>query len=344
MHMQARQHNFKTAIAVTAFLLMVAFVLAISSGPVMSDWRLMLAFWWPGEFSGIDTIHQTVVTEIRMPRLVLGIAVGMTLAQAGTTMQTLCRNPLADPGLIGISAGAATFALFVIAFGPVIGLQGSYWVTIAAFTGALLATFLVYHLAGGLRGVNIATLILAGVAINAMAGACIGLFSYYADDEALRLMSFWQMGSLAGVTWDRLPYGMVAMGISSVMLWWRRRAINALLLGERQAGYLGIQVVSLKRELVFWVALGVGGAVALTGMIGFIGLVIPHIARMLVGASVVRLMPVSMLLGAAVLVLADWLARMLVAPAELPIGIITALIGAPFFIYLLLQYKRRLHA
>lgn len=344
MHMQARQHKFRAAVTVTAFLLFIAFILGVSSGPVLSDWRLIFTFWWPGEFNGIETIHNAVVTEIRLPRITLGIAVGMTLAQAGTTMQTLCRNPLADPGLIGISAGAATLALFVIAFGPTVGLYGSYWVTLAAFVGALLATFLVYHLAGGLRGVNIATLILAGVAINALAGAAIGLFSYYADDEALRLMSFWQMGSLAGVTWDRLPYGLVAMGLSSVMLWWRRRAINALLLGERQAGYLGIQVVSLKRELVLWVALGVGGAVALTGMIGFIGLVIPHIARMLVGASVVRLMPVSMLLGAAVLVFADWAARMLVAPAELPIGIITALIGAPFFIYLLLQYKRRLYA
>lgn len=336
--------NYRTTLMLTVALLFAAIALAVASGPVMSDWRLLVAFWWPGEISGIEPIHITVVNEIRLPRLVLGIAVGATLAQAGTTMQTLCRNPLADPGLIGISAGAALFALFVIAFGAQFALQGAFWVTLAAFCGALCATFLVYQLAGGVHGVNIATLILAGVAINALAGACIGLFSYYADDEALRLMSFWQMGSLAGVTWDRLPFGLTAMGVSSVMLWLRRRAINALLLGERQAGYLGISVTSLKRELVVWVALGVGGAVALTGMIGFIGLVIPHIARMLVGASVTRLMPVAMLLGAAILVVADWIARLVVAPAELPIGIITALIGAPFFVYLLIQYKRRLHA
>ncbi|RAK01415.1 FecCD family ABC transporter permease [Aliidiomarina maris] len=339
-----QQRRYRYALLMTLGLLVLALVLAVSSGPVMSDWRLLLVSWWPGELNGIEPIHRAVVAEIRLPRLVLGLAVGMVLAQAGTTMQTLCRNPLADPGLIGISAGAALCALFVIAFGSQLGLVGDIWVTLGAFVGALGATFLVYRLAGGLRGMNIATLILAGVALNALAGALIGLFSFYADDEALRLMSFWQMGSLAGVTWDNLPFGLLAMGIASVAFWWRRHAINALLLGERQAGYLGISVVSFKRELVIWVALGVGGAVALTGMIGFIGLVIPHIARLLVGASIIRVMPLSMLLGASVLVLADWLARMLVAPAELPIGIITALLGAPFFIVLLLKFKRRLHA
>lgn len=319
-------------------------ILALNSGPVISDWRLFFAWWWPGQLNGIDDLHLQVVTEIRLPRLLLGLAVGCVLAQAGTATQTLCRNPLADPGLIGISAGAAVMALLVISLGTALGLHGTFWVTGGAFAGALLSTILVYRLAGGSRHLNIATLLLAGVAINAMAGAVIGLLSFYADDDALRLMSFWQMGSVAGASWDELPFAFICMGLSSAMLWYRRAAINTLLLGEQQARYLGVNVRALKRDIILWVALGVGGAVAMTGMIGFIGLVIPHIARLLVGASIKRLMPVAMLLGAAVLALADYLARTLISPTELPIGIITALLGAPFFIYLLLQQKRRLYA
>ena len=317
--------------------------LLLSSGPVLSDWRLPL-MWLPGFGTPMSELEQTVVTQLRLPRLVLGLLVGAVLAQSGTAMQTLCRNPLADPGLIGISGGAAVFALAVIALGEQIGLQGSVWVSLAAFLGALLTTFVVSRLAGGKTGVDVATLLLAGVAINALAGSLLGLLSYYADDDALRLMSFWQMGSLAGASWQQLPLGVVLMGVSSIALFMLRKPINTLLLGERQARYLGVNTVSLKRQLIIWVALGVGGAVALTGTIGFVGLIIPHIARMLVGANIRWLMPVSMLFGAAVLVLTDWIAKTIVAPAELPIGIITAAVGAPFFIYLLIQQKRRLHA
>jgi len=316
--------------------------LLLASGPMVTDWRLPL-IWIPGVLSEVSTIQQMVVTDIRLPRLLVGLLVGAVLAQSGTAMQTLCRNPLADPALIGISAGAAVFALAVIALGNDLGLQGEFWISLAAFGGALLTTFVVYRLASGKEGIDVATLLLAGVAINAMAGSVLGLLSYYADDDALRLMSFWQMGSLAGANWDQIPLGMAFMGLSSVALMLLRRPINTLLLGERQARYLGVNVVSLKRQIIVWVALGVGGAVALTGMIGFIGLVIPHIARMLVGANIRWLMPVSMLFGATILVLTDWLAKNIVAPAELPIGIITAAIGAPFFIYLLLKQKRRLH-
>ncbi|MDF2180145.1 iron ABC transporter permease [Aliiglaciecola sp. CAU 1673] len=336
-----RQQMLFLAVALSA---LICAVLALSSGPVISDWRLALAWWWPADFSGIKALHIDVVTQIRLPRLVLALMVGCVLAQSGCATQTLCRNPLADPGLIGISAGAAVAALMVISLGGKWGLQGEFWVSGGAFLGALAATLLVYKLAGQSGHTPVATLILAGVAINAFAGAIIGLLSYHADDDSLRLMSFWQMGSLAGISWQQLPFGLVFMGLSSLMLILRRRAINALLLGERQAGYLGVNVQRLKREIILWVALGVGGAVALTGMIGFIGLVIPHISRLLVGADIKRLMPMSMLLGAAVLAFADWLARMLVAPAELPIGIITALVGAPFFLYLLLRQKRHHYA
>lgn len=337
------QRQRQLLLAGTLALLLCA-ALALSSGPVMSDWRLALAWWWPAEFGGISELHINVVTQIRLPRLLLALMAGCVLAQSGTATQTLCRNPLADPGLIGISAGAAVAALLVISLGPQLGLQGPFWVSGSAFLGALGTTLLVYKLAGSGGQTSVATLILAGVAINALAFAIIGLLSYYADDDALRLMTFWQMGSLAGASWQHLPFGFICMGVSALMLFVRRRPINALLLGERQAGYLGVDTRRLKREIILWVALGVGGAVALTGIIGFVGLVIPHISRLLVGAHIRRLMPMSMLLGAAVLAFADWLARMLAAPAELPIGIITALVGAPFFLYLLLRQKRQFHA
>ncbi|EJI83873.1 hypothetical protein AEST_32700 [Alishewanella aestuarii B11] len=336
--------RFPLIITLLVLAIFACAVLALSSGAVLTDWRLAFAWWWPGFSEDFSALQLNVVTELRLPRLLLGLIVGAVLAQAGCAMQTLCRNPLADPSLIGIAAGAAMLALLVIAFGPQLGLSGHYWVSAAAFIGALVTSLLVYQLSRSSHGVNVATLLLCGVAINALAAAVIGLISYYASDDALRLMSFWQMGSLAAVTWQPLPMAFASLGLCSALLWYRRKAINLLLLGEQQARYLGVNVPRLKRELIVLVALGVGAAVALTGIIGFIGLVIPHIARLLVGAAIPRLMPVAMLLGALVLALADWLARMAVPPAELPIGIITALLGAPFFLYLLLQQKRRLYA
>lgn len=334
--------------AVILVLLLLAIllcaVLALSSGAVLTDWRLAFAWWWPFATPPFTELQLKVVTELRLPRLLLGLMVGAVLAQAGCAMQTLCRNPLADPSLIGIAGGAAMLALLVIALGPQLGLTGHYWVSAAAFSGALITSLLVYQLSRSSSGVNVATLLLCGVAINALAAAVIGLLSFYASDDALRLMSFWQMGSLAAVTWQPLPLAFLSLGLCSALLWYRRKALNLLLLGEQQARYLGVNVRRLKRELIVLVALGVGAAVALTGIIGFIGLVMPHIARLLVGAAIPRLMPVAMLLGALVLALADLLARMALPPAELPIGIITALLGAPFFLYLLLQQKRRLHA
>ncbi|HEY7773617.1 MAG TPA: iron chelate uptake ABC transporter family permease subunit, partial [Marinagarivorans sp.] len=199
-------------------LLIISAFLALASGPVLSDWRLAFAWWWPSTFDGISDLHLRIVFEIRIPRFMLGALVGCVLAQAGTAMQTLCRNPLADPGLIGVSSGAAVAALAVIALGGQIGLSGAGWVTAAAFAGALTATWLVYVIASGNNGTQVATLLLAGVAINALAGALIGLLSYHADDDALRLMTFWQMGSLAGASWPQLWVGCACLLFACLML------------------------------------------------------------------------------------------------------------------------------
>lgn len=210
----------------------------------------------------------------------------------------------------------------------------------AAFTGALLVTFLVYNIAKHNSEINVTSLILVGVALNALAFALIGLFSFYADDSSLRLINYWTMGSLAGAGWSGLTQALPLILISFIGLYLKRNQLNLLLLGESEARYLGVDIQRLKMQVVIYVALGVGAVVAMTGMIGFVGLVVPHMTRLLVGANMQYMLSVCALLGSLVLLFSDWLAKILVAPTELPIGIIPALIGAPIFIFLLQKQRK----
>ena len=284
---------------------------------------------------------ELIVGQIRLPRTLLGIATGGVLALAGVAMQGLFRNPLADPGLIGVSSGAALGAAIAIVFGASVGglpeALAPYLLSASAFAGGLLVTALVYRLGRHNGQTSVATMLLAGVALTALAGALIGLFTYLADDATLRTLTFWNLGSLNGASYPRLwPLLLIAL---LVACWLPRRvnALNALLLGESEARHLGFDVERLKVELILCTALGVGAAVAAAGMIGFIGLVVPHLLRLIVGPDHRVLLPASMLGGAILLLLADLVARLALAPAELPIGIVTALIGAPFFLYLLIR-------
>ncbi|MDR0277421.1 MAG: iron ABC transporter permease [Paucimonas sp.] len=284
---------------------------------------------------------ELILGQIRLPRTLLGLAVGAVLALAGVAMQGLFRNPLADPGLVGVSSGAA--------LGAAIAIVGSTWVggvpeafapyllSLCAFLGGLGVTALVYRLGRRDGQTSVATMLLAGIALTALASSAVGLFTYLADDATLRTLTFWNLGSLNGASYQRLwPLVLVA---TAVALWLPRRAeaLNALLLGESEARHLGFEVEKLKRELVFCTALGVGAAVAAAGLIGFIGLVVPHLVRLLAGPDHRVLLPASLLAGASLLLFADLIARLALAPAELPIGIVTAFIGAPFFLYLLLR-------
>lgn len=284
---------------------------------------------------------ELILGQIRLPRTLLGLAVGAVLALSGVAMQGLFRNPLADPGLVGVSAGAALGAAVAIVGGSWMGgipeAFGPYLLSLCAFLGGLGVTALVYRLGRRDGQTNVATMLLAGIALTALAGAAVGLFTYLADDATLRTLTFWNLGSLNGASYQRLwPLVLVTVGVS---LWLPRRAqaLNALLLGESEARHLGIEVEKLKRELVFCTALGVGAAVAAAGLIGFIGLVVPHLVRLLAGPDHRVLLPASLLAGASLLLFADLIARLALAPAELPIGIVTAFIGAPFFLYLLLR-------
>ncbi|MCV6104381.1 FecCD family ABC transporter permease [Pseudomonas aeruginosa] len=284
---------------------------------------------------------EMILGQIRLPRTLLGLAVGAVLALSGVAMQGLFRNPLADPGLVGVSSGAALGAALAIVFGASLGglpaFLAPYLLSLCAFGGGLGVTWLVYRLGRRDGQTSVATMLLAGIALTALSGAVIGLFTYLADDATLRTLTFWNLGSLNGASYPRLwPLLLVAL---LVACWLPRRAdaLNALLLGESEARHLGFDVERLKAELVLCTALGVGGAVAAAGMIGFIGLVVPHLIRLVAGPDHRTLLPASMMAGAILLLLADLLARLALAPAELPIGIVTALIGAPFFLYLLLR-------
>lgn len=272
---------------------------------------------------------RNVLLEVRLPRIVLGIVVGGGLAIAGTVMQALFRNPLAEPGLMGISLGGAMGAVAAI----VLGASGLAGIAPAAFAGSLAATALVYRL--GSRRPGTANLLLAGVAVNAICASVVGFFTYQANDIQLRNLTFWNMGSLAGANWALLAWLVPLVAVLGLLLLRDWRAMNALLLGEREAQHLGFDLKRLRRRLIVLTAMLVGPLVAVTGTIGFVGLVVPHLIRLPLGADHRWLLPNSLVGGAIALTLADWLARMAVIPAELPIGIVTSLVGGPFLLWML---------
>jgi iron complex transport system permease protein len=286
----------------------------------------------------------TILFDIRLPRILLAISVGAVLASTGAVMQGLFRNPLADPSLIGVSSGASVGAsLMIVTTGGFIqvgALMGLSLVALGAFLGGFAATLLVYRLATSNIGTSVTTMLLAGIAIGALAGALNSLLSYFSDNDMLRQISLWQMGNLSGASWAKVSI----MGVVTVLLLVsfprESKALNALLLGESEARHLGIDVQRVKRRLIVLTALGVGVSVALAGLVGFVGLIIPHMVRLVIGPDHRWLIPASALAGATLLVIADSLARIVVIPAELPTGILTALLGAPFFVALLLQQRK----
>jgi iron complex transport system permease protein len=282
-----------------------------------------------------------VVTHIRLPRLFLGMMVGAALAMSGALMQGLFRNPLADPGLAGVSAGAGLGAALAIVLGDRLpqGLAGlgSSLLPAAAFLGALAATSTLYVVATREGRTSVATMLLAGVALAALASAFIGILAYVSDDRQLRDLTFWSMGSLGGANWTKVA---ALAPIATLMLAagpFLSRGLNALALGEAEAFHLGVRLERLKAMIVFLVAIAVGASVAAAGVISFVGIVAPHALRLIVGPDHRALLPLSVAAGAVLLAGADVLSRTLVAPAEMPVGILTAAIGAPFFLWLLMR-------
>lgn len=291
-------------------------------------------------------IKQSVIFQIRFPRVVLAVLTGMTLAVSGAVMQGLFRNPLADPGLMGISAGcalgAALFAVLGAQWLPsTSGLSIQWILPAAAFLGGLICTWLVFYLGRTGQRTDVPTMLLAGVAINVIASAGTSALKFVADDQVLRGVVFWLLGDLGSVSWSQLMWiAPVQLAALCAMLFYAP-TLNALLLGEAEAQHLGFDIERSKRNLILLVALSVGLSVSLAGVIGFVGLVVPHLIRRLVGANHQLLLPASALLGAVLLLCADYLSRTLISPTEIPVGIIMALTGGPFFIWLLLTTRYR---
>jgi len=293
--------------------------------------------------ASVDPITEQVVLDLRLPRVVLGLLAGAALAMAGAALQGLFRNPLADPALIGVSSGAALGAVIVMVLGgAALGLTknffGAFALPVAAMAGGVAVTFLVYHLAKIAGRTQVALMLLTGLALNALAGAAIGLLVYRATDEQLRGFIFWSLGSLnhPGVGWPQIGAASVFIIPSLALLPTLARPLNAFALGEAEAHHLGVPVQQVKRRLIFLSAMMVGASVAVCGTIGFIGLVAPHLVRLRWGPDHRLLLPASALLGAALLLCADLAARFGAAGGEeLPIGVVTALVGAPVFLALL---------
>ena len=343
-----RRRRGEMAIPALAVVATAAFVVAvgwgavsISPGQLISILAGTLGLDLPWSYGQRE---ETVLMAIRLPRAVLGVIVGAALAVCGAALQGLFRNPLADPGLIGVSSGAALGAGGIIVLGAAlpVGLTaslGPLMLPLAAF-GAGLATMLLVHRIATRDGrTEIATLLLAGVAVNAIAGAGLGLLIFVSGDQELRDLNFWLLGSLGGVTWRSLLPALPFIVLPALALPMLARHLDALLLGEEEALHLGFDVERTKRLIVVLVALPVGASVALTGVIGFVGLVVPHLVRMLLGPGHRLLLPASMLVGAVLLLSADLVARTIVLPAELPIGILTSCIGGPFFLWMLLRRR-----
>ena len=307
-----------------------------------SDWAELI-----NQGEDIRSGSSYVLWQLRLPRIVFALLIGAALGLSGALTQGLFRNPLADPGLLGVSAGAAcAVALGIVLFNdlniPLLPEWRFWTIPVLAFSGAILVCFALDRIARWITPGSITGLLLTGIALNALAAAIIGLCTYLATDEQLRNLTFWTMGSLSGSSWMLVITATVLFAFA----WWRLRGLtpvmNVFSLGESVAAHVGIEISRIRMEIICWVALLSGFAVAWCGMIGFIGLIAPNFARAWLGGDQRVVIPASMLLGGILLLLADTCARTIAIPAEVPVGIFTALLGAPLFILLLRSSRRQL--
>lgn len=336
-------------IGLLLFHLFVAIVVSAGVGAVSIKpqelWAILLAKMGISSVVSFREEQEIIFWFIRLPRICLGILVGAGLAVAGTLLQGLFRNPLADPTLVGISSGAMLAAVLSIVFNLSLGILGGFWASytlaFSAFTGACLTTIVVYRVAKANGDFKISTMLLVGIAINAFVMALTGLITSLANDQQLRDLTFWNLGSLGGATWMNvltlLPFVLVALLFTPAL----SKSLNLLALGENQASYLGVDIARLRKICIVLATLSVGASVAMAGNIGFVALIVPHIIRKIFGPDHRVVLPGAAIGGAVILTFADALARTLVAPSELPIGVITALTGAPIFVYILLTEHKK---
>ncbi|MGI2033559.1 FecCD family ABC transporter permease [Rhizobium panacihumi] len=321
-------------------LLVISCLISLGVGPT----GVGLADLWAyltGNADRLTTQERVILEAVRLPRTALGLLVGAGLAVSGAMMQGLFRNPLADPGIVGVTAGAGLAAVAAIVLGngilaPLAFVLGNQFLPLMAFFGGLINTWALYLIATRDGRTSTTALILCGIAIGALTAAVMGLMIVMADDRQLRDITFWSLGSLGGATFGRVMSILPFIATVLVIIPFVARGLDALILGDAAAFHMGIPVQRLKKIIIVAVAAACGSTVAVAGSIGFVGIVVPHLLRLAMGPSHRFLLPGSALGGGALLLIADSVARTVAAPAELPIGVITALFGAPVFLFLLL--------
>ena len=343
MRSEARPVRPALLVGVLVATLGVAIVVAAGRGAVAIDVGDVLGS--VAHRLGLDlgstpaALDESVLWDIRFPRVALAVVVGAALGCAGAAMQGTFGNPLAEPGVVGVSAGAAVGAVLSIVAG--ITVLGTWSLAVAAFAGGVVTVAMVYLASRAEGRTEVVTLILTGIAVNAMAGALIGLGSYVSTDAELRSITFWSLGSVAHATWPKVAVVAPILLVGMVLALRHARALDLLALGEQPARHLGVDVERLRRAMLVTVALLTAAAVAVCGIIVFVGLVIPHLVRLAVGPGHRTLLVASALGGALLLVLGDLMARTVAAPAEIPLGVLTALLGAPCFLWLLRRTRAR---
>lgn len=327
-----------------AALLLIMAVASIFVGASGFEWKQFGSLFASG--GAVESQFQYVLWHIRLPRVLLAGTVGAGLAVSGAAIQGLFRNPLADHTLIGVSNGAMLFAVTAIVIGGASmellpSLVKNLTVGAFAFVGGLLTTLLVFALSSRKGHTSVITMLMAGIAISAFAAAAAGLMIYFSDEQQLRDISFWSLGSFGAADWMKLAVAAPVILPACLMLHRLSKELNAILLGESEAMYLGVSVQSVKRRIIVITSLMIGVSIAVSGIIGFVGLIVPHFIRLIKGSDYRFLMKSSALVGALFMILADSLARTVIAPAELPIGILTAFVGAPFFLWLLMNSRQK---
>ena len=338
----------RTKFILIAFATLIPFIVLVSSSlgaydiPLSDLMKLVSNGLKFTEFEVSNQSHH-IFWYIRLPRIIFGLLIGSTLSVAGAGMQGLFRNPLADPGLVGVSSGAVLFTAIYLILGwhTSHAILGNIGLSLFTFSGATLTTLIIFKLASSNQKTNVSHLLLAGIAINALCSAGTGFLIFLADDSQLRDLTFWTLGSLGSASWKLvltlIPFVLVTLFFIPTLA----KRLDAFTLGEQDAESLGVNVQRMKLTLIILVALGVGVCVAFSGMIGFVGLVVPHVIRLLVGSNHKSVFFLSILLGGSLLCIADLFSRLIVMPAELPIGIITAILGTPMFLYLLINQNKK---
>lgn len=345
--MKSKSLTFYIVSGIALLLLMMVLALNIGVYDFGASTSYEVLWKFINQDASLSLSEQYVICEVRTSRIVMSVIIGSMLAVSGTTLQGMFKNPLATGDLIGLSSGATLLAAIAIVLGHTFQNYLPQWmqfsmVSISAFIGALLAMILVYRISTSGGKTNVVMMLLSGVAITAIGFAITGMLIYISKDDQLRDLTFWNLGSLAAATWTKNAILFAVLVISYVVLLPKGKALNAMMLGEKDAQHLGINVEKLKKQIVLLTALMVGSCVAFSGTIGFVGLIVPYILRLLFRSDYHFILPLSAICGSILLLFADTVSRNIVAPSELPIGILTAVMGGPVFIAILQKFKNNL--